>query len=125
MYACPLEYIKATSQKYFTGSLDKFRVQDYEVFQYVPLPPDPLITAKLDTVILNLDEINLLFDMLKNTNLKLLYRASVDGGANTVFHSKCDNKANTITIIKMYRSDYVFGGYLSIPWSSSGIFKIE
>ena len=119
-YACVPGENQASSKKYFTGSLDNFRVQEYEVFQYIPLPPDPLITAKLDTAILNLNEIDLLFRMVGSSNLQLLYRASRDGGDPVFFHNKCDGKGPTISIIKMYRSDYVFGSYLGIPWSSSG-----
>ena len=101
----------------------KFKVREYEVFQFVPLPPDPAITAKLDTVILKLDEINLLFKNLGSSNLKLLYRASRDVASDpSQFHAKCDGKGYTVSIVKMYRSDYVFGAYMAVPWTSTGIF---
>ena len=45
---------------------------------------------------------------------KLCYRASSYGWAASTFHSNCDGKHNTVTIIK--RGQYVFGGYTDIPW---------
>jgi len=47
----------------------------------------------------------------------LCYRASTHGWAASTFHSRCDGKRNTVTIIK--NGQYVFGGYTDIPWGSS------
>ena len=44
----------------------------------------------------------------------LCYRASSDGWSAHTFHSRCDGKTNTVTIIKT--GQYVFGGYTDIPW---------
>ena len=46
----------------------------------------------------------------------LCYRASAHGWAVNTFHSRCDGKNNTITIIK--NGQYVFGGYTDIPWGN-------
>ncbi|XP_078383110.1 uncharacterized protein LOC144665694 isoform X4 [Oculina patagonica] len=48
----------------------------------------------------------------------LCYRASSHGWAGSTFHSRCDGKRDTVTIIK--KGQYVFGGYTDIPWESSG-----
>jgi hypothetical protein len=48
----------------------------------------------------------------------LLYRGSRDGISPAAFHSKCDGKANTVTIIKTDKN-YVFGGYTASPWKSA------
>ncbi|XP_078383156.1 uncharacterized protein LOC144665733 isoform X1 [Oculina patagonica] len=48
----------------------------------------------------------------------LCYRASIYGWAASTFHSRCDGKRDTVTIIK--KGQYVFGGYTDIPWESSG-----
>ena len=45
---------------------------------------------------------------------KRCWRASVDGWAASTFHSRCDGKGPTVTIIRVGR--YMFGGYTSIPW---------
>jgi len=46
----------------------------------------------------------------------LCYRASTHGWAVSTFHSRCDGKNNTVTIIK--NGQYVFGGYTDIPWGN-------
>ncbi len=57
--------------------------------------------------------------MTKSSKGILLYRATRDGFTSEAFHSKCDGKGNTITIIKN-NLNYVFGGYASSAWNSSG-----
>ncbi len=42
-------------------------------------------------------------------SLSLIYRASRDGFEANKFHTKCDNKSKTLTIIKS-TNGYVFGG---------------
>ena len=50
---------------------------------------------------------------------ELIYKASRDGFDANTFHSRCDNKGPTITIIQS-NNGYLFGGYTSISWASSG-----
>ena len=49
-------------------------------------------------------------------NCKLLYRASRNGWAATNFHSCCDNKGPTVTVVRSSNGYYVFGGYTEQPW---------
>jgi len=51
--------------------------------------------------------------------IELIYRGTRDGDGmtNTVFHNKCDNKGESITLIKNEKGN-IFGGYASIPWTS-------
>jgi hypothetical protein len=56
--------------------------------------------------------------MTKSSKINLLYRATRDGFTSQAFHSKCDGKENTITIIKN-NLNYVFEGYTSSAWHSS------
>ena len=44
----------------------------------------------------------------------LCYRASSHGWSARTFHSRCDGKMNTVTIIK--KDEYLFGGFTDIPW---------
>ena len=44
------------------------------------------------------------------------WRAKTDGWAASTFHSNCDGKGPTVTIIKV--GSYIFGGYTDISWSS-------
>ena len=62
---------------------------------------------------------NIILNFLKNKPVKskLLFDSEKDGDSAKTFHSKCDGKNPTIYIVKS-KSGYVFGGYLSIPWSS-------
>jgi hypothetical protein len=59
-----------------------------------------------------------LIEMTKSSKGNLLYRATRDGFTSEAFHSKCDGKGNTITIIKSHLN-YVFGGFASSAWNSS------
>jgi hypothetical protein len=49
----------------------------------------------------------------------LIYRASRNGFEASSFHSKCDNKPNTLVIIKSENGN-VFGGYTEQSWFSIG-----
>ena len=46
---------------------------------------------------------------------KRCWRASVDGWAASTFHSRCDNKGPTVTIIRV-GGTYIFGGYTKLSW---------
>ena len=42
------------------------------------------------------------------------FNSNKDGWSAATFHSKCNNKGPTITIIKV--KDYIFGGYSDKDW---------
>ena len=48
--------------------------------------------------------------------LSLLYRASKDGFEAASFHAKCDDKPNTLVVIKSENGN-IFGGYTEQSWS--------
>lgn len=48
----------------------------------------------------------------------LIYRASRDGFQSNDFHSKCDNKKNTLVVIKSTNGN-IFGGYTQQNWSGN------
>ncbi len=54
---------------------------------------------------------------LTKKSFHLLWRGSRDGFDGKVFHSLCDGKPNTLTVIKS-ENGCIFGGYTSEPWSS-------
>ena len=60
---------------------------------------------KDSTIFLSIFDVNIVNNgissyLSKNIkNLKLLYKASVDGDEATKFHEKCDNHSNTVTIV--------------------------
>ena len=47
------------------------------------------------------------------------WHAKTDGWALSTFHSNCDGRGPTVTIIKV--KDYIFGGYTDVSWSSKYI----
>ena len=49
--------------------------------------------------------------------MKLIFRGTRDGMTNIAFHNKCDNKSETITLIKNDKGN-IFGGYASISWTN-------
>ena len=51
-------------------------------------------------------------------DLELLYRGSLDGWKASYFHSKCDNKGATITVIRS-NDGFILGGVSNKPWKSS------
>jgi hypothetical protein len=61
---------------------------------------------------------------LENKSFSLLWRGSRDGFDAATFHRLCDGKANTLTVIKN-TNGFIFGGFASIPWSSSKGYKAD
>ncbi len=74
------------------------------------------------SLILTKEEVKILSKMIESKDGVLLYRATRDGFEASSFHSKCDGKAKTITIIKT-KDNYVFGGYTDASWDSSNSYK--
>ena len=80
------------------------------------------VIAFKDSVILSSDQCQTLMNWLKEARAfknaissSLLYRASRDGWSASDFHSCCDNKAPTVTVVKS-RGSYLFGGYTEEEW---------
>ena len=61
---------------------------------------------------------------LGGKKFKLIYRATRDGFRTSIFHAKCDNIPNTLTIIKS-TNGCIFGGYTSVAWDSTSGFKAD
>jgi surface protein len=53
---------------------------------------------------------------------KLLYRLSKDGKEYETFHKKCDNRGETLILIKI-NENLIIGGYTSLNWDSSSKWK--
>lgn len=55
-------------------------------------------------------------------NCELVFSAQRDGWSSSAFHSKCDHKGATLTIV--YTKDgHIFGGYASVAWGSYSMFR--
>lgn len=79
---------------------------------------------KIDSAILKDDEEKeFLMSLLgEEKELKLLWRATKDGGAMSEFHSRCDDKGPTLTIFKA-NTGRRMGGYTSESWDSNSDWK--
>jgi len=69
-----------------------------------------------ESEILTPEDRKALLDMLpyRRGKWRLLFRASRDGFAAKAFHSKCDNKGPTVTIVKS--GSFIFGGFTEAAW---------
>ena len=102
-----------------------------EFYNKVYLSPEEINRLKsfnLDSQILKLYELNLIEKgVLKNLNKKakkytLLFRASRDGFRASNFHSKCDGKSNTVTLVET-KTKRRFGGFTDAQWNQSGNYQ--
>jgi hypothetical protein len=97
---------------------DDFNRQNSEfAFLATTILPTIGYTPFANSQILSTSEAKQLYSYIRETSDTLLYRGSRDGFTPRAFHSKCDGKANTVTIIKTDKN-YVFGGYTASPWKS-------
>ncbi|XP_078373592.1 uncharacterized protein LOC144657158 [Oculina patagonica] len=51
-----------------------------------------------------------------NTHWRRCWLASRDGWATITFHTNCDNKGPSVTIVRVGK--YIFGGYTSLAWTT-------
>ena len=49
-----------------------------------------------------------------NSHWMLCWSATLHGWNVSQFHSRCDGKNDTVTIIR--KGKFIFGGYTDIPW---------
>ena len=101
-----------------------------EFYQVEGMINDLAVGSFKDSSILSLEQCQTLLNWLKETraftnasangNLfpVLLYRASRNGWTASSFHSCCDNKGPTVTVVKS--GNYIFGGYTDHQWEQSG-----
>ena len=87
-----------------------------------PPPPKPTKPFEESMILTNEDHQQSLKDWLP-THLegewRLLFRASRDSFDSRTFHSKCDNKGPTVTVVK--KGANIFGGFTEISWTSKNI----
>ena len=57
----------------------------------------------------------------KTGKWSICWRATRDGWDSSTFHSRCDGKSPTLTIVQVIKNNkkHVFGGYATVTWSSS------
>ena len=68
-----------------------------------------------ESTILSEEQGRTLKSWMEETRFALLFRASRDGWAAADFHSCCDERGPTVTVVKS--GDYIFGGYADKSWN--------
>jgi len=94
-----------------------------------PLPKTPSPKKSgVDSTIIDKDDLSTLKEWFPNKyalSLTLLYRGSRDGMNSQAFHSQCDGKGPTITLLRGQFSgssnETVIGGYLDKDWNTDGL----
>ena len=82
------------------------------------MPDEPF---RESTILTNVDHRKILKGWLPEAMVgewRLLFRGSRDDFADSAFHTKCDNKGPTITVVKSGAN--IFGGFTEKPWTSPG-----
>ena len=79
-------------------------------------------TKNIDSIILSksgreTEFLNKILEWTGYKNIELLFRGTRDGMNSNNFHSKCDNKSQTICLY-LNDKNSIFGGYASIPWTN-------
>lgn len=54
----------------------------------------------------------------KECKFELIYQGSRDSFTAESFHSNCDNKGKTLTVILAKETQKIFGAFTNIPWKS-------
>lgn len=101
----------------FNGSLLKFESNE-------PIEIGALKLHNLRSILSEKQMVDLinLCGLSSELKWKLIYRATENGFSSAAFHTLCDDKTNTLTIIKSYNG-FVFGGYTEQDWSGHNINK--
>ena len=91
---------------------------------------DEINILKIDTRVSKIIDESLIRnfeELLKKKDLNglswsLLYQGSRDGFGASDFHSHCDTKPNTLTIVKS-TSGNIFGGFSSVQWNPNNLWQ--
>jgi hypothetical protein len=77
--------------------------------------------GKFDSTILSTTQQTSLLNLIgfQAKSFSLLWRGTRDGFAASTFHSLCDNKGSTLTVVKA-TTGYIAGGYASVSWACRG-----
>jgi len=100
-------------------------LDDADFFKLPNDVKDYLRWTSVEGIDLWLSEVNFINKQLKSLSKEmggLLYQASKDGKSSSNFHSRCDSKGSSITIVET-ESGNMFGGYSSTSWSSSASYR--
>jgi len=117
--------IKCLQQINFGGRVLKF---DAKFNEQIDLGTLKMIDNRMSSTLLSgrnqVKDLLSLCEFPVDQKWNLIYRASQDGFEAAKLHTNCDNKPNTLTVIKT-TNDYVFGGYTEQTWNHSVCYKAD
>jgi hypothetical protein len=109
--------IKCLQQINFGGRVLKF---DAKCNEQIDLGALKMIDNRMSSTLLpgrnQVKDLLSLCEFPVDQKWNLIYRASQDGFEAAKFHTNCDNKTNTLTVIKTTNGN-VFGGYTEQTWN--------
>jgi hypothetical protein len=79
--------------------------------EWIARPPPPLLHSRI------ISEFPDIFAEFKRKHFKVLWRGSRDGFKAKAFHRRCDDHANTLTVILDTKGN-IFGGFTPVEWES-------
>lgn len=79
-------------------------------------------SERFNLTILSSEQKAAFLEMFPEVEPEPLYRASRDGFEAATFHTRCNNRGPTVTVVKSAQG-HVFGGYSDVSWDSSGQFR--
>jgi hypothetical protein len=108
----------------FDGQLFKFDKNNEKISKSI-LGESRIIKNRMNSSILSekyqTKQLMSLCEFPVDQKWNLIYRASQDGFEAAKFHTNCDNKPNTLIVIKS-TNDNVFGGYTEQTWNQIGTY---
>ena len=125
-----LNYITGDNQRYCNSFCFKISKNGEKISFYDEIFYKPDINIDSKIVIYENNYKSKIIKWLKNPNnkiknqnktlkeIKLLYRGSRDGFRANIFHEKCNNEGETLTIIES-KDNFIFGGYTEINWDNT------
>ncbi|RGB40397.1 hypothetical protein C1646_739654 [Rhizophagus diaphanus] len=85
-----------------------------------------IITFKHAEIITKwIDNLEITDELTSSYEFKLLISGSRDGFSPEKFHKICDNKARTLTIVKIKGGNEIIGGYNPVVWKSKSSYDIH
>jgi hypothetical protein len=111
----------------FDGKIFKFEKNDQKINKSI-LGISKIVDNRMNLTILSEKylpkQLMSLCEFPVRQKWNLIYRASQNRFETVDFHSKCDNKPNTLVVIKSTNGN-VFGGYSEQTWNHIGTYKAD
>ncbi len=109
-----------TATNYFLPTFSSFNQEEETlIFGSIKLRQNSDMNLFKSEILIDERQITELIDLCEfttNDEWTLSYRGTRDGFGVKDFHSKCDNHSNTLTILKVKESSFIFGGFASVSW---------